>query len=73
MKKIVYIFLIICGFCRLVQAQKLSSNITKYYEFNLCASPHTIILSERNNRINKGYVFTILNKSNKEIKRKKKL
>lgn len=75
MMKIVCILLIVFGVSNLLQAQKLSSNITKYYEFNLCASPHTIILIEKNNRINRGMVFTSLrkSKSQKKIVRKTKL
>ncbi|PKF72288.1 RNA polymerase sigma factor region1.1 domain-containing protein [Chryseobacterium sp. PMSZPI] len=58
-------------------AQEISSNIIKYYEFNFCNSPQTLILIKEKNNKYLGYIKTSLKKKRKrdykEIVKKSKI
>lgn len=72
--KILFILILISNF---LFAQKISSSIMKYYEFNFCNSPQALILIKKKNNKCFGYIQTVLKKKRKkdyrEIVKKSKI
>jgi hypothetical protein len=56
-------------------SQKISSNVLKYYEFNFCDSPQSLILIKKNNHKYSGYIQTTLKKggNNKLVIKKSRI
>lgn len=72
--RILFILILLSNF---LIAQKISSSIMKYYEFNFCNSPQTLILIKKKNNKCFGYIQTVLKKKRKrdyrEIIKKSKI
>lgn len=69
--KKILVFLLICLINNLVLAQRISNNITKYYEFELCDSPYTISIFKSKKNKFWGFVDVDLEKRGKTARIKK--
>lgn len=74
-KPILLLFFIL--FCGLFQSQKLK-NLEKFYKFDLCSSPHTVVLEKTKRGKERGYILTTLenkkhNGAYKKVTRKSKI
>lgn len=63
MKRIVFILFI--SISNLLYPQKITSNIIKYYEFQFCNSPQTLVLVKKKNNNCFGYIKILLKKQRK--------
>lgn len=69
--KKILVFLLICLINNLVLAQRISNNVTKYYEFELCDSPYTISIFKSKKNKFWGFVDVDLEKKRKNSTYKK--